>query len=60
VSGRLLDLIFIRVCGWLVLPGRSAASNDADLLVLRHEVAVPGRTHPGPGWTGPAVRSWRS
>jgi hypothetical protein len=41
VSLRLLYLIFIRVCGWLVLPGRSPAPENAELLVPRHEVAVP-------------------
>ena len=37
---RLLYLIFIRVCGWLALLGRSPASKNVELLVLRHEVAV--------------------
>ncbi len=48
MSLRLLYLIFIQLCGWLVLPGRSSASKNAELLVLRHEVAVLRRTHPRP------------
>src|ERR1019366_10483700 len=48
LSLRLLYLVFIRVCGRLVLPGRSAASKNAELLVLRHEVAVLRRTNARP------------
>jgi putative transposase len=40
LSLRLLYFIFARLCSWLVLLGRSTASKDAELLVLRHEVAV--------------------
>src|SRR6266480_1167076 len=54
---RLLYLIFGRVCGWLVLLGRSSASKNAELLVLRHKVAVLRRASPRPrlDWADSAV-----
>jgi hypothetical protein len=57
VSIRLLYLIFIRLCSWLVLLGRSTASKNAELLVLRHEVAVLRRANPRPrlDWADRAI-----
>src|SRR6266567_6777301 len=48
---------FIQVCGWLVLLGRSSASKNAELLVLRPEVAVLRRATPQPrlDWADRAV-----
>jgi putative transposase len=48
VSLRLLYLIFPRLLNLLWLLGRSSASKDVELLVLRHEVAVLRRANPRP------------
>jgi hypothetical protein len=44
----MLYLVFVRLTGWMALLARSAASKDAELLVVRQEVAVLRRQNPKP------------
>jgi putative transposase len=57
VSARLLYLVTVRVFGWLFLLGRSQASKDAEIMVLRHEVMVLRRqvARTRPDWADRAI-----
>ena len=57
MSLRLLYLIFRQVLGLVLLMGRTSATKDVELLVLRHEIAVLRRTKPRPrmNWADRAI-----
>ena len=54
---RLLYLLFCQILRWLALLARSSAAKDAELLMLRHEVAVLRRqvARPQLGWADRAL-----
>ena len=47
----LVYLMLARVLSWLALLARSDAAKDAEILTLRHEVAILHRTNPRPTFT---------
>ena len=57
MTARMLYLIFVRLTNWMILLARSAAAKDAELLVLRQEVAVLRRQNPKPklDWADRAI-----
>ncbi|HZD71106.1 MAG TPA: hypothetical protein VFA45_20080 [Actinomycetes bacterium] len=56
---RLLYLSFCQLIGWLAVLASGQASKNAELLVLRHEVAVVRQriARPRPAWPYRAILS---
>ena len=52
-----LYLAFRALLAALLRSRRGLDVKDIELLVLRHEVTVLGRTSPGPGGAGPTAQS---
>ena len=50
---RLAYLVLVRVLSWLALLARSNAAKDAEIMTLRHEVAVLRRTNSRPTLSWP-------
>jgi putative transposase len=53
MSVRLVYWLFGQVLSWLALLARSSASTDAEILALRHELAVLRRNNPKPRFSWP-------
>jgi putative transposase len=56
---QLLYLIFRQLVAWLELLTRNSRSNNAEILMLRHEVAVLRRQVRRPDCPGPTGQSSR-
>jgi len=48
VALGLAYLMLVRVLSWLALLARSDTAKDAEILTLRHEIAMLRPTNPGP------------
>jgi hypothetical protein len=58
VSLRFAYLAVLRVFGWLALLARSDRAKDAEILILRHQVAVLQRQVKPPRLSWADGRSW--
>jgi putative transposase len=58
MSLRLPYLAVLRVSGWLALLARSDRAKDAEILILRHQVAVLQRQVRTPRLSWAGRRSW--
>jgi putative transposase len=57
VNFRLVYLIFVRLCGWLMLLPRTDNVKNTEILVLRHQIAVLQRQVRSPrlSWADRAI-----
>jgi putative transposase len=55
---RFAYLAVLRVFGWLALLARSDRAKDAEILILRRQVAVLQRQVKARGCRGPTGRCW--
>jgi hypothetical protein len=55
---RFAYLVVLRVFGWFALLARSDRAKDAEILILRHRVAVLQRQVKTHGCPGPTGQSW--